>query len=162
MPHDWDDRIDEFEEKPTRTTIKWTARIWVVVVVIAVLGAVLGGGFWLLKVATSDVKGQGDAEVVKNEAANRIRAQEGFWVRYEGIVQADRNLNLTAEALRAKPGDLKLETELIGQKMICNDLVGQYNAAAQKFTQREFRDAELPHQIDDTSPPAIDCKENGK
>jgi len=156
----WDDRYDEFEEKPTRSAIKWTTRAWVVVCVGVVLALILGAGIWLLAVATSDVKGQGDAEIIKNEAYNRIRAQEGFWVRYEGIKTADKNLTLTAEQLKRDPDNQKLEVELMGQKMICNDLIGQYNAAAQKFRDAEFRDAQLPHQIDDTSASDVNCKEN--
>ena len=157
--NDWDDMRDDFERKPTRTTAKWTVRAWLIVVLVIALGGLTGAVIWYVKVGTSDVRGRGDAEVIKNEARNRIRAQEGFWVKYQGVVTADKNLTITAQQLKLRPDDLKLQTELVGQKMVCNDLVGQYNASAQKFTEREFRDAELPHQIDDTSAPDVDCKE---
>jgi hypothetical protein len=39
--------------------------------------------------------------------------------------------------------------------------VAQYDAAARKFKDAEFRAADLPQQIEDTNP-ATDCKENSK
>lgn len=158
----WGEREDDFNRKPVRQSAKGIGWIGVLVVVAVVVFGAIGVAVWGFGVGTSDVKGRGDAEVIKNEAKNRIRAQEGFWVKYEGIVQADKNLNITAEALAKDPNSVRLQVELNGQKMVCNDLVGQYNAASQKFSEREFKDAELPHQIDDTSPSAIDCKENTK
>lgn len=156
----WDERQRDFDAKPTRETIKWTTRGWVVVVVAVALSLVLGAGVWALKVATSDVKGRGDAEVIKNEARNRIRAQEGFEKLFADIQAADRNLTVTAEALRAKPGssDLKLETELIGQKHHCAGLVADYDAKARQFSQQDFRSADLPVKIDLTDG-TTDCKE---
>jgi hypothetical protein len=162
MGNTWDEREERFEERPVRTAMSATVRTGLVVAVAVLVVLAIGAGIWALQVGTSDVKGKGDAEIIKNDAKNRIRSQEGFWIKYEGIVQADKNLNLTAELLEANPTSAKLTTELAGQKMICNQLVGEYNAASQKFTEKDFKDAELPHQIDDTSPPAIDCKENDK
>lgn len=159
----WEDREQRFEEKPVRTAISGTVRTGVVVAVVVAVVLAIGAGVWMLQVATSDVKGTGDAEIIKNDARNRIRAQEGFEAKFAAIVAADKNLNITAEALKAKPGDPKLSIELSGQKMICNDLVAQYNAAARKFTQAEFRDADLPLEINDnTANAATDCKENSK
>jgi len=157
----WDDRADRFEEKPVRTAISGSIRTGVVVAVVITVIAVIGVGMWALKVATSDIKGAGDAEIIKNEARNRIRAQEGFLDKFNAIIAADENLTLTAEQLKATPSSVKLQTELTGQKMICNDLVARYNADTRKFTMEEFRDAELPFQID-KSLPTTDCKEISK
>lgn len=158
---DWDRRAERFDKRPVRASVQGLAAGWVVAIVVVVLAGVIGAGVWLFRVSTSDVKGQGDAQIIKNEARNRIRAQEGFESKFAAIVAADKNLTITAEALQAKPGDLKLSTELNGQKMICNDLVAQYNAAARKFSDAEFRAADLPLQIEDANP-ATDCKENSK
>ena len=155
----WGERQRDFDAKPTRTTIKWTTRAWVVVVVIVALGLVLGAGIWALKVATSDVKGRGDAEVIKNDARNRIRAQEGFEKLFTDIQAADRNLTTTADALKRKPGDVKLETELLGQKHYCAGLVADYDAKARSFSQQDFRSAELPAKISETDG-TTDCREN--
>ncbi len=161
MSNSWEEREERFEERPVRTAISATVRTGLVVAAAVAVVLMLGAGIWWFQVATSDVKGRGDAEIVKNEAKNRIRAQEGFLDKFNGIIAADENLNLTAEQLKAQPSSVKLQTELTGQKMICNDLVARYNADTRKFTQEEFRDAELPHQIDKANP-ATDCKENSK
>lgn len=161
MGKTWDEREEDLEYKPVRQSTKGIVWAGVLIGVMMFVGGVLGVLHWGFGVFTSDIKGRGDAEVIKNDARNRIRAQEGFWTRHQGIVQADKNLTLTAEQLAKTPDSGKLQTELTGQKMICNDLVGQYNAASHKFTQQEFRDAELPFEIDSTDP-ATDCKENSK
>ncbi len=158
---DWDRRAERFDKRPVRTSVKGLAAGWVVAIVVVVLAGVIGAGIWLFRVSTSDIKGRGDAEIVKNEARNRIRAQEGFEAKFAAIVAADKNLNITAEALQAKPGDLKLSTELNGQKMICNDLVAQYDASARKFSEADFRAADLPPSVDNADP-TTDCKENSK
>lgn len=155
----WEERLDDFEAKPTRTTAKWTVRGWVIVVLVIALASVLAAALWGLRVATSDVKGQGDAEIAKNDVRNRIRAQEGFEKLFADIQAADRNLTTTARALRAKPtGDLKLETELLGQKHYCAGLVAEYDAKARSFTQQDFRAADLPQKID-ARDGTTDCEE---
>lgn len=162
MGSTWDEREDRFEDRPVRTASSFAVRVGVVVGVIMTVGGALGVLHWGFGVFTSDVKGQGDAVVIKNDAKNRIRAQEGFWDKYQAVVVADQKITLHAEMLKADPNSLKLQTELIGLKQICLSAVGTYNATAQKFTQKDFMDAELPAQIDDTSAPALDCKENNK
>ena len=156
---EWESRRDDFDRKPVRTAAKAMTRVWVLVLVGLALVAAAGAGVWFVRVITSDTRGAGNAEIIKNEASNRIRAQEGFEDKFAAIVTADKNLTLTADALKSKPDDAKLNTELTGQKMICNDLVGQYNAAARKFTQEEFRAADLPRVIEETNP-ETNCKEN--
>lgn len=162
---EWEDRIATFNEKPTRTAARGIRHVWLLVLLVLALAAVTGIAVWTFNVVTSGVKGEGDAQIIKNEAKNRIRAQEGFEDKYAAIVTADQNINLTADALKLSPQSEKLSIELTGQKMICNDLVGRYNAAARKFTQGEFRDAELPPAIGTADVPAneqTDCKENTK
>lgn len=155
----WGDRQDDFDAKPTRTTAKWTVRGWLIVVLVIALGLVTSAVIWGLRVGTSDVKGRGDAEIIKNDARNRIRAQEGFEKLFQDILAADRNLTTTAEALTRRPGDLKLETELLGQKHYCAGLTGEYDAKARSFSQEDFRAADLPPKIDPTDG-TTDCKES--
>lgn len=158
----WEDRYDDFEAKPTRAAIKWTTRAWVIVTVVVALGLVLGAGIWALNVGTSDVKGQGDAEIIKNEARNRINAQEDFEKLFAELKAADQRIDVTASALKLKPGgDLKLETELLGQKHYCLGLVSEYNAKARSFSQQDFKAADLPHEIDQAAP-ETDCEESKK
>lgn len=161
MYDEWDERERKFAEKPVRTTMSATFRIWLIVVLVVVLGGALSAGIWFLKVGTSDIRGQGDAVVIKNEAGNRIRAQEGFEKYFQAIVASDATINITAEALKDDPESLKIKTELRGQKQACVDLVGQYNAKARSFSQADFRAADLPFEIETTNP-QTDCKENSK
>ena len=155
----WDDRYDDFEAKPTRTTAKWTVRLWLIALLVILLGGVTAAAIWFFQVQASDVKGRGDAEIIKNEARNRIRAQEGFEKLFADVQAADRNLTATAAALKLKTnGDTRLETELLGQKHYCAGLVAEYDAKARSFTQEEFRAADLPLKID-ANDALTDCKE---
>jgi hypothetical protein len=142
-----------------RATIWGISRGWFIGIVIIALVMMTSAGLWALGVFTSDIKGQGDAEKIKNSASNRIRSQEGFEDLFQEIIAADKNINISAEALELDPNDLRSKVELPGQKQYCNDLVGQYNAKARKFSQEEFRAADLPAQIDETYA-QTDCKEN--
>lgn len=158
----WDEREDDFEHKPVRQTAKGIGYLGILTVVAVLVFGAIGVSLWAFGVFTSDVKGRGDAEVIKNDARSRIRAQEGFEKLFTDIQAVDRNLTTTAEALRAKPsGDLKLETELLGQKHHCASLVADYDARARSFTQQDFRSAELPFKIDATDS-TTDCKETVK
>lgn len=163
MPYDgddhWGERRAEFDRKPTRVAAKWTVRAWLITSLAIALAIVTGVIIWGLRVGASDVKGRGDAEIIKNDARNRIRAQEGFEKLFANIQTADRNLTTTAELLKSKPnGDLKLETELLGQKHHCAGLVAEYDAKARSFTQEDFRAADLPGKIS-SADPTTDCEE---
>lgn len=155
---DFEDRL---YKKPMRTILGLTVRAWVIVAVVLVLGGITTAALWAGGVFTSDIKGQGDAQIIKNSAPNRVGAQQSFEDLYAEIKASDKNINVTAANLKKKPGDAKLETELSGQMQYCNGLVGEYNADARKFLMEQFRSADLPHQIDD-SDPATDCKENDR
>jgi len=157
MADSWREREDDFEYKPVRQTAKGIGWTGVLIAVAIVVFGGLGIAHWGFGVFTSDIKGQGDAIKVKNEAGNRIRAQEGFLDKFNAIITADKNLTITGESLKKTPDSVKLQTELAGQMMICNDAVGAYNAAARKFTQQDFKDADLPDKIDETKP-ETDCK----
>lgn len=157
----WDDRIEEFHDRPVRTTAKAVSRGWIIVLLVIALVIGTGVILWTGRVATSDIKGQGDAVITKNEARNRINAQENFETLFADIQSADKIVGISAEALAQDPTNTKLSTELMGQKQFCVDLIGKYNAAARKFTQADFRAADLPDVIDETQT-ETDCKENAR
>lgn len=153
----WERRAREFDQRPIRSTIANIGGAWVIVVVVIVLGALVAGGVWLTSVLTSDLKGQGDAEKIKNSAPNRIQAQEKFEDLYAEIRAADVNIGLADERAAAAPADNKLATELAGLRQYCNTLVGRYNAEARKFRSEQFRAIDLPAKIDDTDR-LTDCR----
>lgn len=134
----------------------WRLGLFVIAVVLFV-GAI-GVGAWLFSVGTSDIKGQGDAERTKNAAGNRIAAQEGFEQAYADVKAADQRIDVMAIARKADPADVVARTNYTGSITYCIQVRADYDARARKFTQGEFRAADLPYQIDPRDP-ATDCKE---
>ena len=146
-------------DNPDRVVRGAVARLGVWTVIVLLAAALLGAGAWAFRVATSDVKGRGDAVVQKNRADNRIAAQQRFEERYADIKAADRRIDVAKAALTADPKDPTLRTNYTGAVQYCISQVGEYNADARKYTAEAFRSADLPSQIDDLDP-ATDCKEN--
>lgn len=133
-------------------TIGW----WVVIVLVTLA---LVAGIWGLQVATSGVKGQGDAQIQKASAKNWTEAQADFHKYYEGVKADDRKINQAAADLKANPNDQVAKTNLTGLKNHCQDLVATYNTKAQSYLSKDFRDAGLPESIN-LNDPTTDCKEN--
>lgn len=157
MPDPWDERAERFDRHPVRTGAAGIGAVgfWIFTAIVVV--GVITFFLWSFGVFTSGIKGAGDAEVIKNSAMNRIRQQEGFEQLYQDIKVADRNLTLTSIRASTHPNDDKTATEQIGQQIFCNQLVGDYDAKARKFSAEEFRAADLPKEIDETNT-QTDCK----
>lgn len=130
--------------------------LWIVIGVI-----VVGALFWGIKVATSGPRGQGDAFAQKNSAENWTRAQAEFNRRYQGIKALDKNVNQAAVALKRDPKNTRRQVEYDGNVRNCNDAVANYNSLSRSYLSEQFRDADLPYQIEDTDP-TTDCQENAK
>lgn len=160
MSDRWEDCERKFTERPVRTGIIGSALVWVWVATLIVLVGLISIGLWAFGVFTSDVKGQGDALKIRNEAANRIRAQEGFETLYHDIQASDRIIVISSETLKTANGAdaSRVRTELTGQKQYCTQLVGQYNAKARQFRSEDFRAADLPSEINQLDT-RTDCKE---
>ncbi len=124
----------------------WRIALWVIAITLFL--GFLSVGTWWFQVATSDIKGQGDATRTVNSGDNRLAQQEFFERTYADIKAADKNLDV--------PGN---EIEQAGRVLYCNDLVATYNAAARSQRAEKFRAVDLPPQID-TLDPTTDCKEN--
>lgn len=139
--------------------VSWRAAIWIALAVVFILA--LSAGIWALKVGTSDVKGQGDAQRTKNSGTNRIAAQERFEELYAGIKAADERIDVMAKAKKANPKDVVAATNYTGAVNYCIQIRADYNAEARKYTAEQFRSIDLPAQIDSTDP-AFDCKETGE
>lgn len=132
-------------------------RIGVAVIAVMIFVGLIGAVVWGIGVLTSDVAGQGNAVKKKNDAVNRIAAQEGFEQDYADIKAADQKVAIAKEALDASPDDYTVKVNYTGTRTACVTFVNDYNARARKFTQQDFRAADLPYQIDELDP-ATDCK----
>lgn len=128
---------------------------------VVLIASVLGVAAWGIKVATSGVRGQGDAEQQKNSASNWTAAQARFRQLHEDIFATDRKLDVLAAQAKADPADKVAQTTYAGTVSYCLGLVGTYNAEAKTYLSQDFRDADLPERIDN-SDPTTDCKETRK
>lgn len=131
-------------------------RVGLIVFLVVLILIVVPIAAWGIKVATSDVKGQGDAIVQKNSSTNRISAQERFEDLYADIKASDAKIGPAKQAAKANPSTVN-QTNLTGLVNYCLDVVGDYNAEARKYTSADFRAIDLPAQISGMDS-ATDCK----
>lgn len=130
--------------------IGWLSARWIVAIIAFVL--LIGGVVWGVTVLLAPVKGEGDKRIIKHDATNMIAAQERFEDLYQDILSTDRKIQVAKEA----KGDTAV-TNLQGLQSYCLGVVGEYNAAARKYTQEDFRSVDLPKEIDNTNT-EMDCK----
>ncbi|MFC0504256.1 hypothetical protein [Micromonospora costi] len=131
-------------------------RIGIAVLVVLAVGAAIAIGSWYFRVATSGVKGAGDATRITNDGQNRVNAQEWFAGMYQEIRSTDRRIDEAYAEVSRKPTEINQENYR-GLVNRCIDMVGDYNAEAQKVSRGQWRDPSLPAQIDDTDP-TTDCR----
>lgn len=131
------------------------------IILVVIAAAAIGFGAWGIRVLTSGVRGQGDAVISKNSAANWTAAQARFRALHEEILATDRKLDLLAAQANANPGDRVAQTTYTGTVSYCLGVVGTYNAEAKSYLSQDFRDSDLPERIND-SDPRTDCKETRK
>lgn len=128
---------------------------WLILVAVALAVA---AAIWGVTVATSGVRGQGDAIVQKNSAANWVAAQARFEQDYQDILATDQKIVAAHTALQADPTDRTLQTNYSGLTSYCLSKAAGYNADARSYLSQDFRAADLPAQIDPNLS-ATDCKE---
>lgn len=128
--------------------------LWTILVLLFCL--VIGVLFWGFRVATSDVKGKGDSVIIKNDAKNRIAAQEAYVAAYNEVKRADRQLDILAAAQKDSAA---AKTRYTGGVSYCMSVVADYNALGDKYRSADFIPQGYPIVIDDTDP-ATDCQEN--
>jgi hypothetical protein len=141
------------------TTIAWVMGLGLLFLAIWVLFAGLIFGF---RVATAGIVGKGEAEIRIESANNRIEKQELFEILYADVRAYDDQINVTFDTLSSVTDDEDIDFYrqiLNGQKNQCIDATNQYNAEARKISSEQFRDSELPYQIDSLNPD-FDCEED--
>lgn len=149
--YDW--QADVREGSAAARSVGWRAALWIIAAVVF-FGAI-GGGIWYFKVATSDIKGAGDAARQNNSAANRLQAQAKYSQLHEGIRAADRNIDTLAAAASVDPTQVN-KTNLIGAQNVCQSNVAEYNAMATNVLTRDWIPEGLPTRVGDD--PSTDCK----
>jgi len=135
----------------------WRIGLWIGVIFLVV--SLLSVAGWGVTILISNIRGQGNAIIQKNEASNQIFAQQNFEERYQDILGADRRIDVVYVALQADPSDPTLQTNYTGTVNYCIDAVAEYNADARKFLLEDFKAQDLPDVISNTNP-LTDCKES--
>jgi len=120
--------------------------VWLAIGAVALIVAVSVGA-WGLRVATSEIRGQGDAVVQRNSAQNWTSAQAEFESLYAEVVAQDKTVTIAKERLDANPADRTAQQNYDGARMVCANTVGRYNATARSYLSEDFRAADLPAQI---------------
>ncbi len=129
---------------------------WVLLIVLLVLGGLISAGIWALGVATSGVKGQGDAVKTNNSAENWTAKQAFFETKYEAAKTADQKIKLYADKVAADPTDRTAKDNHSGIQSQCLNYVAEYNAESRKFLSQDWKSADLPTELG--SSPSTDCK----
>jgi len=135
----------------------WRLLLWVLAII--VVGGLISWGVLAIRAATSETKGNLDAQIQINEGKNQIASQELFERMYASIKANDANLDVAAAALKRSPSEFN-QTNYDGLKMICNTSVQEYNAEARKISRGKWMSPDLPYEIDQTDP-RFDCMETG-
>jgi hypothetical protein len=130
---------------------------WLIVIVVLVLGGLISAGIWALGVATSGVKGQGDAVKINNSAENWTAKQAFFEEKFEAVKAADKKIGLYTKSLAANPTDRTAQTNLDGITSQCINYTAEYNAESRKFLSQDWKSSDLPYQINDVNS-STDCK----
>lgn len=130
-----------------KETAKGISAGWILVLVLLLVGGVTSALMWGIGVATSGVKGQGDAIKINNSAENRIEKQELFEKLYASV---ETNKALVAQHkgnVESNPKDLTAKQTLEGVKSICIASVNKYNAEARKVTSMDWKAVDLPESL---------------
>lgn len=125
--------------------VRWGLGWWLIII----FGAVaIGALIWGVTVATSQIRGQGDAVIEKNSADNWLDAQARFeenFAEYEStLVRIDSALALW----EANPADKTAQQTYTGTVGYCTNLVADYNADARNYLREDFRASDLPSELD--------------
>lgn len=115
---------------------------------VVLAGVLIVAGIWIAGVALSGPVGAGEAHKQKENADNRIFANEQF-----------QKLNAEYEATIAKLGPAKsasttsdeAEVRYQGLQQHCADVAADYNAAARSYRTQDFRTADLPESLDSSA-----------
>lgn len=145
-------------ENPSGLARSASWRVGVFILIFLGVIALVGALVWGFRVVTSDIRGQGNAVIIKNDAVNRIAQQERFEQLFADVKAADLKIGTAAAAVALSPLDKTAQQTYTGTINFCIQVSADYDALARKYSAEDFRSVDLPDQIDrfDSS---TDCKE---
>lgn len=136
-------------------------------VLVFVLGFMaIGAVVWGISVATSDVRGQGDATKQINSGTNRIDQYTHFWTLDKDIRSQAQNIATAKQQLddfnkampisKDEPFNISeqrtsLQNNYNGPLQLCRANVAQYNNDSKAYTSAKFKDSQLPWSYDPTA-----------
>jgi len=123
----------------------WRAGVWIALAVI--FFAALGGLIWVLGVASSPVKGAGDAFKQQQSGTNRIAQQAFFEDTYADFESTVAKIQPAKDALKRDKDNPLLQEQLTGTINYCLDVVADYNAQSRKYLAADFKSIDLPAQL---------------
>lgn len=149
-------------DNPSRVARGAGWRTAVIVLSIVAFFGLLGAAMWALNVATSDVRGRGNAAIKVNDADNRLFQQGNFHQLYNDVIGYDQRLDQAAKDKAAHAGGADAsywDTNYTGLVNQCIATRNDYNAQAQKIVAAKFLDEGLPTSLDPNDP-RFDCRES--
>lgn len=126
------------------------------IIIVLVIGGLISAGIWFVGVATSGVKGQGDAVKINNSAENWTQKQAFFEDKYQAAKTADAKIALFQKAVDADPKDRTAKDNLQGITSQCMNYVAEYNAESRKFLSQDWKSVDLPTELGNSI--TTDCK----
>jgi hypothetical protein len=123
-----------------------------------VIIAILMVALWGFGVFTADIKGQGEAYKEIHSKEFRLEAYNYFFDQYHSILalegQIDVNISMLKDIEEGTKDYNRIRTNVAALQSLRHQAIQSYNAQASKdYTAGQFRDHNLPYQIEDTEYP---------
>ena len=132
----------------------WKAVMWTAVSLAIIVGLWVGitSMVWGLRVATAGLYGRGEARIQIQSAPFRIQAYQSFFDQCASIQGLEGKISELEEQLaQTERGTREYNytlSSLTGAKGLRLEAIAKYNQDALKnYTEGQFRDQDLPHQI---------------
>lgn len=134
------------------TNVKWF---------LAIVGGLIGllaigiGALYLIgtiRKETAPFRGEVAAvEQIQGDGDFRVAAYQSFFDLCAAVQTAEAQVGIFADRVEDEPGNGEARTNLDAARANRARLIAQYNGLASRdWTQGQFRDADLPYQIDPT------------
>ena len=108
-----------------------------------------------LKYYTADVRGRVDANEQIKSGSNRIVQYDSFFNACSSIQGIEGTIDALLEELASTVDEnnkQRIQTNITGNKAARAQAIAQYNADARKnYTDGQFRDSDLPYQLNTTN-----------